>query len=101
MKNLIAWAVKNSPAMNVMLMATLIVGSVSLMIMRREVFPEFELEIILVTVPYPGASAEEVEEGICQKGRGSGLFDRRDSQADVGRQGRGRFSGAGTGAQHS
>ncbi len=67
MKNLISWAVKNSPAMNVMLLATLIVGSISLMVMRREVFPEFELEIVLVSVPYPGASAEEVEEGICQK----------------------------------
>ncbi|MEC8239619.1 MAG: hypothetical protein VX904_06030, partial [Planctomycetota bacterium] len=66
-KNLISWAVKNSPAMNVMLLATLIVGSISLMVMRREVFPEFELEIVLVSVPYPGASAEEVEEGICQK----------------------------------
>ncbi|HAN98487.1 MAG TPA: AcrB/AcrD/AcrF family protein, partial [Planctomycetaceae bacterium] len=39
----------------------------SLFGMRREVFPEFELEIVLVTVPYPGASPEEVEEGICQK----------------------------------
>ncbi|MGE4000219.1 MAG: efflux RND transporter permease subunit, partial [Planctomycetaceae bacterium] len=27
----------------------------------------FELEIILITVPYPGASPEEVENGICQK----------------------------------
>jgi HAE1 family hydrophobic/amphiphilic exporter-1 len=35
--------------------------------MRREVFPEFDLEIVLVTVPYPGATPEEVEEGICQK----------------------------------
>jgi multidrug efflux pump subunit AcrB len=31
------------------------------------VFPEFDLEIVLVTVPYPGATPEEVEEGICQK----------------------------------
>ena len=30
-------------------------------------FSEFELEIILVNVPYPGATPEEVEEGICQK----------------------------------
>jgi len=35
--------------------------------MRREVFPEFDLEIVLVTVPYPGATPDEVEEGICQK----------------------------------
>ena len=37
---------------------------VSMAMLRREVFPEFQLEIILVTVPYPGASPEEVEQGI-------------------------------------
>lgn len=67
MKNVIRWAVRNSPAMNTVLIATLILGAFSLFSMRREVFPEFELEILLVTVPYPGASPEEVEEGICQK----------------------------------
>ncbi len=53
--------------MNTLMIGVLVVGSVSLMSMRREVFPQFDLEIILVTVPYPGASPEEVEEGVCQK----------------------------------
>ncbi|MGI9447825.1 MAG: efflux RND transporter permease subunit [Pirellulales bacterium] len=55
------------PAMNTLVVAILIVGAMSFAGMRREVFPEFELEIILVSVPYPGATPEEVEEGICQK----------------------------------
>ena len=38
-----------------------------MVLMRREMFPEFKLDIVLVSVPYPGASPEEVEEGICQK----------------------------------
>lgn len=67
MKSLVQWAIQNSPAMNMMMIAILVVGSLSLVLMRREVFPEFELEVILVSVPYPGASPEEVEEGICQK----------------------------------
>jgi HAE1 family hydrophobic/amphiphilic exporter-1 len=67
MKSIIRWAIGNEPAMNMLMVATLIVGAVSLWSMRREVFPEFALEIILVTVPYPGASPEEVEEGVCQK----------------------------------
>ena len=67
MKSLIKWAVKNSPAMNTLMLAVLLAGAASLAAMRREVFPEFELEIVLVTVPYPGASPEEIEEGICQK----------------------------------
>ncbi len=67
MRRLVEWAIKNSPAMNILMIAVLAVGMYSLYTMRREVFPEFELEVVLVTVPYPGASPEEVEEGICQK----------------------------------
>ena len=67
MKSVIRWAVQNTPAMNTLMVSILLVGAFCLMTMRREVFPEFELEIILVSVPYPGASPSEVEEGICQK----------------------------------
>jgi multidrug efflux pump subunit AcrB len=49
------------------LLAVMAVGVGCFMAMRRETFPEFKLEIALVTVVYPGASPEEVESGICQK----------------------------------
>jgi multidrug efflux pump subunit AcrB len=67
MKSAIRWAIQNSPAMNTVLIALLAIGTASLFLMRREIFPEFDLEIILISVPYPGASPSEVEEGICQK----------------------------------
>jgi HAE1 family hydrophobic/amphiphilic exporter-1 len=67
MRSIIAWTVRNMPAMNTLLIAVLAVGALGFATMRREVFPDFELEIVLVTVPYPGATPEEVEEGICQK----------------------------------
>ncbi len=67
MKSIIAWTVHNTPAMNVLIFAVMIIGLISFSTMRREVFPEFDLEIALVSVPYPGATPEEVEEGICQK----------------------------------
>ena len=67
MKAAIRWAIQNSPAMNTLMIALLAVGAASLFLMRREVFPEFDLEIVLISVPYPGASPSEVEEGICQK----------------------------------
>ncbi|ETR67858.1 MAG: hypothetical protein OMM_04911 [Candidatus Magnetoglobus multicellularis str. Araruama] len=35
--------------------------------MIREIFPEFSLDMISISVPYPGADPEEVEEGISQK----------------------------------
>jgi multidrug efflux pump subunit AcrB len=67
MKSLVQWAVRNTPAMNTLMVSFMLVGAVCLYQMRREVFPEFDLEIILISVPYPGASPDEVEEGICQK----------------------------------
>lgn len=67
MKSLIKWGIDNSPALNVFLIVLLMTGAISLMVMPREVFPRFELEILLVSVPFPGATPEEVEQGICQK----------------------------------
>ncbi len=67
MKSVIRWAIKNSPAMNTFLIASMIVGAISMVVMRREVFPNFALEIVLVVVPFPGATPEETEEGVCQK----------------------------------
>jgi HAE1 family hydrophobic/amphiphilic exporter-1 len=66
MRTIVQWAVKNSPAVNILFIATLIGGFFCFTWLRREVFPEFELEIILVTVPYPGASPADIETGICQ-----------------------------------
>ncbi|MCA9077878.1 MAG: efflux RND transporter permease subunit [Planctomycetaceae bacterium] len=67
MRSVVRWAIDNSPAMNTVVISVLAVGLLSWMTLRREDFPRFELEIILVTVPYPGASPEEVENGVCQK----------------------------------
>ena len=67
MKRVIRWAVDSSPAVNTVMCGVLLLGFASMFMMRREVFPEFSLDIILVSVPYPGASPDEVEQGICQK----------------------------------
>lgn len=67
MRSYIEWAVRNTPGVNMILLAVMAVGVGSFMAMRRETFPEFKLEVALVTVVYPGASPEEVEKGICQK----------------------------------
>ncbi len=66
MRSLVRWAVDNSPGVNVMVAGTLIVGLVSFFFLRREVFPEFELEVVMVQVPYPGASPSDAEKGVCQ-----------------------------------
>lgn len=67
MRSIIKWAVHNHAAINVILIATFLLGAISLLNLRREVFPAFQLEIGLITVAYPGASPDEVENAICQK----------------------------------
>ena len=56
MKSLVQAAIRQTPAMNMIMISTLVVGLVSGMMLRRETFPSFELDVILVSVPYPGAS---------------------------------------------
>ncbi|WP_310820859.1 efflux RND transporter permease subunit [Stratiformator vulcanicus] len=53
--------------MNTLLVALLAVGALSMFTLRREVFPEFELEVVVITVPYPGADPDEISESICEK----------------------------------
>lgn len=67
MNSIIKWAVRNTPAMNTLMVAIMIIGGIAAYMLRREAFPHFQLEFVLVTVAYPGASPDEVEEGICQK----------------------------------
>ncbi len=67
LRNLVKWAVRNPPAVNTIMIAVLVVGIGSLAFMRRESFPQFQLEIVIASVAYPGASPEEVEQSICQK----------------------------------
>jgi len=60
----LAWMANNPVASN-LLMAVLIVGGLlSLPSIKREVFPEFEMDMVVVNVVYPGASPEEVEQGV-------------------------------------
>ncbi|GAB6096844.1 efflux RND transporter permease subunit [Desulfatiferula olefinivorans] len=48
-----------------LLMALFLVGGVILFgRLKQEVFPDFTIDVVTVTVPYPGASPDEVESGI-------------------------------------
>ena len=67
MKKVITWAIDNSPGMNVLLLGFMFLGGLAMWTLRRETFPAFELEVVMATVFYPGATPEDVEEGICQK----------------------------------
>lgn len=67
MNALVRWAVDNRPAMNILMVTAIAVGWFFTASLNRELFPEFDMEQVTVTVPYPGATPDEVEEAICQK----------------------------------
>lgn len=67
MRALLAAFTRNTVFANILLLFFFVVGYMSAKNMVRETFPEFSLDYILVTVPWPGADPEEVEEGICRK----------------------------------
>jgi multidrug efflux pump subunit AcrB len=54
----------HSVAANLVMLVCLIGGGLSLRRIKQEVFPDLQIDIVTVTVPYPGASPEEVEDGI-------------------------------------
>ncbi len=60
----IAWMTRNAVASNLLMGVLLLAGFFSVLQTKQEVFPAFSIDIIAVTVPYPGASPEEVEQGI-------------------------------------
>ena len=52
---------------NLLMLIFIGIGIYALPSLQKETFPEFDSSELQVVVAYPGASAEEVEEGICQK----------------------------------
>ncbi len=63
-KGPIAWMARNRVAAN-LLMALFILGGLLMAIdVKQEIFPSFQLDIVQVQVPYPGASPADVEQGI-------------------------------------
>ena len=64
MKKLIAYFIKYPIYSNAIIIITAIAGILSLSLMPKSFFPELSPNKIYVNVSYPGASPEEIEEGI-------------------------------------
>jgi multidrug efflux pump subunit AcrB len=67
MKAAVTYMAKNGVASNLLLVFLFAWGLVSLTSLVQEVFPEFSLDTIQISVLYPGATPEEVEESIVVK----------------------------------
>ncbi|MDM8523373.1 efflux RND transporter permease subunit [Desulfococcaceae bacterium HSG8] len=60
----VAWMAGNSVASNLLMLVLLVGGLMLGTQIKQEVFPEFDSDRVSVTVSYPGASPEEIEQGI-------------------------------------
>ena len=60
----ITWMAGHSVSANLLMLVLLIGGLIMGFRIKKEVFPDFDLDMITVSVSYPGASPEEVERGI-------------------------------------
>ena len=63
-RGVLAWMTLHPVASNLFMFVLLIGGILGVLRTKQEVFPEFDLDMVNVTVPYPGASPAEVEQGI-------------------------------------
>lgn len=64
MKGLIHGALGNRVAANLLAIVLIVSGLVALQILNVRIFPKIELNAVTVTVPYPGATPNEVETSI-------------------------------------
>ena len=67
MNSAIRWMTRNHVAANLLMLVLIVGGLLMGLSVKQEVFPEVNLDRIMVNVAYPGAGPEEVEEGIILK----------------------------------
>jgi hydrophobic/amphiphilic exporter-1 (mainly G- bacteria), HAE1 family len=58
---------KHRTAANLLMLLCFALGFYALPLLRRESLPDFAASEVLVSIRYPGATAEEIEEVICQR----------------------------------
>jgi len=61
---LIGWMCRNRVAANLLMVTFMVGGLLMAGRLKQEVFPEFTIDIVFVSVAYPGAGPEEVEQGV-------------------------------------
>ncbi|MFH0880522.1 MAG: efflux RND transporter permease subunit, partial [Lentisphaerota bacterium] len=64
LKGPVAWMAQHRVAANLLMMFFLVGGFISFTRIKQEVFPDIQENAVTISVAYPGASPEEVEQGI-------------------------------------
>ena len=61
---MIRWMAEHKVAANLLMMIIIFTGVLGVRNIKQEVFPEMELDFIVIAVPYSGATPEEIEKSI-------------------------------------
>ena len=61
----IVWFARNPVAANLLMFILIIGGLMGLITVNQEEFPNMDVQVVSITVPYLGAAPEEVEQGVC------------------------------------
>ncbi len=64
---MIAYFTRHPTAGNILMMAIIAIGLVSLGSLKRETFPELKPSKVQVTIAYPGASPADIESAVCNR----------------------------------
>ena len=65
MEKMIYWFTKNHVAANFLMLAVVVMGFMTWPKLKKEIFPETSIDVVSVSIPYPNATPEEVERGVC------------------------------------
>ena len=64
MERIIKWFISNTVAANMLMFIILVAGTPHSSV-KNGSFPDIDIDAVTITVPYPGSSPSDVEEGIC------------------------------------
>jgi len=64
---MLKWFAEHPTAANLTMLAIIILGVVSLSSQQRETFPRISNDKVMISVIYPGSTAEDVEDAICRR----------------------------------
>jgi multidrug efflux pump subunit AcrB len=63
-RGVFAWFARNPVAANIIIFLVSFGGLLQLCNIKQEVFPEVDMDVIVINIGYPGASPDEVEKGV-------------------------------------
>ena len=71
---MIAWFAKNGVAANLLMGVIVISGIFSIRGLKMELFPDFDLDLVTISVPYPGAAWKWKRESASRLKKRFGIF---------------------------